>query len=140
MTRVGEPASGGLAPVNPSLTMAAEGLQVTVQGSVGAVTLISALMNNTGVPTTTKNGVQLMPTPPTQPVQQPTGAAVVPTPTAPQTGAVVAKLLVMNNAQTKEKLEGQQESKAQKLVLQGAVLIMTEPIILGCVVEKLLTI
>ena len=101
--------SGGLAPVNLSLTMAMAGSQVTVQGSVGAVTLISALMKNTGVPTTTKNGVQLLPTPPTQPVQQPTGAAVVPTPTAPQKGAVVAKLLAMNGAQTKEELEGQRE-------------------------------
>ena len=46
----------------------------------------------------------------------------------------------MDDAQTKEDLEGQRESKVQALVLQGAVLIMMEPIILGCVVGKSFTI
>ena len=52
-TRIGGPALGGLAPVNPGLTMAAEGLQVTGQVVVGEVTLISALTKNMGVPATT---------------------------------------------------------------------------------------
>ena len=60
--------------------------------------------------------------------------------TAPQKGAVVTKFLAMNNSQTKDDLEGQQELKAQASVLQGSVLIMMEPIILGCVVGKSLTI
>ena len=108
-TWIGGPASGGLAPVNPGLTMAAAGSQGMGQGSVGAVTLISALMNNTGVPTTITQGVQLPPTPPAQPVQRTSGAVVVPTSVASQKGAVVAKLLAMNDAQTKEELEGQRE-------------------------------
>ena len=64
MNRIGGPELGGLAPVNPGLTIAAAGSQGMGQGSVGAVTLISALMNNTGVPTTTTQGMQLLPTPP----------------------------------------------------------------------------
>ena len=46
----------------------------------------------------------------------------------------------MNDAQTEEDLEGQRESKAQASVLQGALIIMMEPIILVCLVGKLLTI
>ena len=46
----------------------------------------------------------------------------------------------MDDAKTKEYLEGHRESKAQASVLQGAVLIMMKPIILGCVVGKLLII
>ena len=67
-TRIGGPASGGLAPVNSGLTMATAGLQATGQGSVGAVTLISALTKNTVVSVTTTQGVQLPPITPTQPV------------------------------------------------------------------------
>ena len=59
---------------------------------------------------------------------------------APKKGAVVAQFLAMNDSQTKEDLEGKRELKAQLSVLQGAVLITMEPIILGCVVGKLLTI
>ena len=97
--------------------MATAGSQETGQGGVGAVTLISALTNNTGVPTTNIQGVQLRPTPLTQPVHQPTGAAVVPTQKAPKKGSVVAKLLEMDDAETKEDLEEQRESKAQASVL-----------------------
>ena len=139
-TRIRGPSWGKLAQVNPGLTMSAAGMQATRQSSIGAVKLISALTNNTIVPTTTAQGVQLPPKPPTQPVQQPAGAVVVPTPMALPKGAVVAKLLAMNDTQTKEELEGQQEPKAQTLVLQGAVLITAEPIILGYVVGKTLTI
>ena len=139
-TRIGGPASGGLAPVNPGLTMAVAVSQSTGQGSVGAVTLISALAKNTGGPTTNTQGVQLLPTPPLQTVQRLAGASVIPTQTATQKGAVVTKFLVMYDSQNKEELEGQRESKAQVLMLQGAVLIMMEPIIVGCVVGKLLTI
>ena len=46
----------------------------------------------------------------------------------------------MDDAKTKEYLEGHRESKAQASVLQGAVLIMMKLIILGCVVRKLLII
>ena len=46
----------------------------------------------------------------------------------------------MNNAQTKEDLERQQESKVQASVIQGAVLIMMETIILGRVIRNLRTI
>ena len=67
-------------------------------------------------------------------------AAVVPTQTSTQKGAVVTKLLAIDYDQTKEELEGQQESKAQVSVLQRSVLIMMEPIILGCVVVKSITI
>ena len=102
--------------------------------------LISALMNNMGVTATTTQGVKLPPTQPTQPVHQPVGAVIVPTSAAPPKGSVIVKFLAMNDAQTKEDLEGQQESKAQSSVLQGAVLIMMETVILGCVVENLLTI
>ena len=66
-TRIGGPASGGLDPVNLGLTMAAEVLQATVKGSVGAMTMIRALMKNMGGPTTNTQGVQL---PSTQPTQQ----------------------------------------------------------------------
>ena len=126
--------------VNPGLTMAVAGLQVTVQGIVGSVTLIGSLTNNTGVPVITTQGVQLTSTPPTQRLQRPAGAVVVPMSAAPPKGAVAAKLLAMHDAQTKEELEGQQESKAQESVIQGAVVIMIEPIILGCVFGKSLTI
>ena len=102
--------------------------------------LISALTNNMGMPATTTQGVKLPPTQPTKPVQQPIGAVIVPTLAAPPKGAVIVNFLAMNNAQTKEELEGQQESNEQSSVLQGKVLIMMETIILGCVVEKLLTI
>ena len=61
------------------------------------------------------------------------------TPVVPSKGAVVANFLAMNNDQTKKELEGQRESKAQALVLQGAVLIMMDPITLGCVIGKLCT-
>ena len=46
----------------------------------------------------------------------------------------------MENAQTNEELEKQQESKAQASVPQGTVLIMMDPIVLGCVFVKLPTI
>ena len=104
------------------------------------VTLISALANNMGVPKTNTQGVQLSLTPPTQLVQQPARAAVIPTPTAAQKVSVVAKLLAINNAKTKEDLEGRQELKEEVSVLQGAVLIMMKPIILGRAVGKSLTI
>ena len=93
--------------------MAVAGLQATGQGSSGAVTLICALTKNMGGPTTKTQGVQLPPTPPTQPVQQPAGAAVVTTQTATQKGAFFTKLLAMDDAETKEDLEGKQELKAQ---------------------------
>ena len=51
-TRIGGPALGGLVPVNPGLIMDVAGLQAPGHGSVVAVTLISALTNNMGVPTT----------------------------------------------------------------------------------------
>ena len=86
--------------------MAAAGYQATVQGSVRSTTLISALTNNTGVPTMNTQGLQLPPTPPMQPVHLPIGVAVVSTQTALQKRAVVIKLLAINYAQTKEDLEG----------------------------------
>ena len=46
----------------------------------------------------------------------------------------------MNDSQKKEELERQQELKAQVSVLQGVVLIMMKPIILGRAVGKSLTI
>ena len=94
--------------------------------------MINSLMKNMGVTATTTQGVQLQPTPLLKPVHQPSGAIVVPTSAALQKGAVVAE--------SKDNMEGQKESKAQALVLQGAVLITMEPIILGCVVGKSLTI
>ena len=59
---------------------------------------------------------------------------------APPNGAVVSKLLTMNDDQTKKDLEGKQESKLQAFVIQHAVLIMMEPITLGCVIRESLTI
>ena len=50
-TRIGGPASGGLAPVNPGFTMATAVLQATGQGTIGAVTFIIALTDNTDTPT-----------------------------------------------------------------------------------------
>ena len=113
-TRIRGPASVGISPVNLGLTMPPERSQATGQGSVGAVTLISALTNNTGVPATTTQGVQLPLIPPTQPVQQSAGAVVVPTPAAPPKGAVVAKFLAMNDAQTKEELEGNKNRRRRR--------------------------
>ena len=139
-TQIRGPASGGLAPVNPGLTMAAAVSQATGQGSVGAVIMIIALTKNTGVSTKNTQGVQLLPTPPPQQVQRTAGAAAIPTQTAPQKIAVLTKLLAVDDAQTKEELEGQQESKVQASFLQGSVLIMMDPTILECVVDKLLTI
>ena len=104
------------------------------------VTLISALANNMGVPKTNTQGVQLSLTPLTQLVQQPARAAVIPTPTAAQKVSVVAKLLAINNAKTKEDLEGRQELKEEVSVLQGAAIIIIGIIILGCVIGRLLTI
>ena len=66
MNRIGGPELGGLAPVNPGLTMAAAGLQVTGKGSVGVVNLIISLTNNMGLTATTTQGVQMPPTPPAQ--------------------------------------------------------------------------
>ena len=80
----------GLALVNPGLTRTAAGLQATGQGSVGTMTLISALTNNMDMPTTNTKGVQLPPTSSIQLVQQYSGVAVVPTAVAPPKGAVVA--------------------------------------------------
>ena len=110
-TRIGGPASGGLAPLKLGFTMAVAVSQATRQGSIGAMTLIRPITNNTDVSATTAQGVQLPSTPPTQPVQQPDVAVFVPMPETPRKGAVVAKLLAMNNSQTKEELEGQQEYK-----------------------------
>ena len=56
--------------------------------------------------------MQLPPTPPTQPLQQPAGAVVIPMPADLPKGAVVAIFLAMNDAQIKEELEGQRESEA----------------------------
>ena len=66
-TWIGGPASGGLAPANLGLTMAAVGSQATVQGSFGAVATIIYLTKNMGGPATNTQVVQLTSTPPTQP-------------------------------------------------------------------------
>ena len=56
-THIGGTASGEFVPVNLGLTMADEGSQSTVQGIVGAVTLIIALPKNTGGPKKNTKGV-----------------------------------------------------------------------------------
>ena len=68
--------------------------------------MISALTKNTGVPATTTQGVKMPLTPPTQLAQQPAGAVVANTPASPPKGEVVARFLAINDAQTKEDMEG----------------------------------
>ena len=118
-TQGGGTNTGGLAPINGVPPIATVRPQLTGQVSIGAVTLMSALMN------TTQNTTQFPPMPVIQQGQQAGLPVIAPTARAPK-GAVVRKLLDMSEARVKEELVGHSESKTKTETLRGAVLVCLE--------------
>ena len=127
---------GGLAPITGGASTRS---QATGQVSIGAVTQATNLTQMSALTTATPVTAPLPPPPALQQVQQQGLPIVAPAAGAPK-GAVVRKLLDMSEIRTKDELLGHIESKTKTDVLRAAILMSLEPVVMGCIVGKSLTI